>query len=631
MTRRFPFVVGCLALAAAIAAATGTAPDLFRALGTDATVYVVAVAVTLLGLLVCWRSVVGSETDRAPVAEARIEPDHGRASAPIDRALDRPDVGEGRPHRLKARRRVRTVAVDVLSDRSDLNREDAAKLVRDGEWSNDPRAAAALGFADPPLWVQLRDWFLGDRDRRQFEAAIDEVVVLADGPAGRDRDWSASHDGPAGSGAPLADIAWTNASADGPTATGRWRVGLVVALVAVGVGVIAGSTAIFLSSIVGLTYAAYGHVIPSPTTSFAVERRVEPESPDPGEPVEVVVRVTNEGANPVADVWIADEPPESLIVEGEPCGTASLRPGESATVAYAVRARRGSYEFGPVTLLAHNVSGGETELKRFDAAGEFTCDERVDGLPLTGQTIQYAGRVETDVGGEGVEFHSIRSHHPTDPMNRVDWNRLARTGELTTVEFREERAARVVVAVDVRRVNAVVRDPAELDGVALATHAADRIVEALLGENNQVGVVQYGGRGDYLLPRSGRDQLARARRLLDGEWCESFGHRRWLPWGHRNVDRFCRHLADEKQVVFVTPALDDDPVLSARQFRAYGHQVTVVSPTVVDGATPGGSIERIARERRLREFREHDVRVVEWAPDEPLHGAIERAVRRWSR
>ncbi|WP_255168438.1 DUF58 domain-containing protein [Natrononativus amylolyticus] len=416
------------------------------------------------------------------------------------------------------------------------------------------------------------------------------------------------------------------------TATGRWEVGLVVALLASGIGIVAGSAAVFLSSIVGLAYVAYGYTTRPPPAEFAVERLLEPASPLPGDDLEVVVRITNEADEAVADLRFADEPPAALpVVDGDIRGVASLQPGETATLAYTLRARRGEYAFGDVTVVARNVSASDVERQRFEGDDRLEVDDALERLPLAGQTIQHPGRVETDAGGTGTEFYSLREYQPTDPMNRVDWKRLARDGSLTTVEFREVRAASVVVVVDVRRANRVVREAGELDGVALSKHAAGWLVDALLSENNRVGLALYGASGDYLLARSGRDQRARAAKLLEGEWDGSFGRPAWLAAADDHVDRFCRHLEDDKQLVFVTPALDEAPLASARRFRAYGHQVTVVCPTVADVDSPGGPVERIAHERRLRGLREHGVRVLEWAPDESLHVATERANRRWSR
>ncbi|MFC7214868.1 DUF58 domain-containing protein [Saliphagus sp. GCM10025334] len=438
----------------------------------------------------------------------------------------------------------------------------------------------------------------------------------------------------------------------------RWTVALGIALLAIGTGVLARDATIFLSSVVALTYAAYGYATTPPSSTFDVERGLEPSAPVPGESVSVTVEVTNRGSDAVPDVRVADEPPVDLAVEGETRAIGSLSPGESVALEYVVRPRRGTHVFGDVVVETRNVSGSERQMTRYEFgsdgdddsdgpgngeddsdsgdeeeeanAGRLSWNDALERLPLAGQTIQHTGRVETDVGGEGLEFYSLRPFQPSDPMRRVDWKRLARTGELTTIEFREERAASVVVVVDARDDNVVVREPGELDARALSVRATEWLATTLLAENNRVGVALYGGRGDYLLPRTGRDQLARVRRLLDGEWCGSFGRPSWLAHGDRAVDRFCRHLADEKQLVFVTPLLDDDPVASARRFRAYGHEVTVVCPAVAEKSDGTAALERLEADRRRSTLRSHGVRVVEWHPDESLHVAIDRGKRRWS-
>ncbi|MFP8956131.1 DUF58 domain-containing protein [Natrialbaceae archaeon A-CW3] len=411
----------------------------------------------------------------------------------------------------------------------------------------------------------------------------------------------------------------------------RWLVALTVALLAVGVGVLARDAAIFLSSVVALSYVGYSYATRPPEPTLTVERTLEPASPTPGDTVGVSVTVGNAGSASIPDVRVVDEPPSDLHLEGEPRVAGSIAPGESLTLEYTVSAKRGEHTFGDVTISARNASASERVVARYRLSSEFTCDDALERMPLAGQTTQLTGRVETDVGGEGIEFYSIRPFHPTDPMRRVDWNRLARSGELTTIEFREERAASVTVVVDARASNTVVRRPGELDARSLSYHATEWLVTALLGENNRVGVALYGDRGDYLLPRSGRDQLARATRLLDGDWCGSFGRRSWLAHGDRSVDRFCRHLNDEKQLLFVTPLLDEDPVTSAQRFRAYGHEVTLVCPLVADRAGYEGVLDRADVEARCSSLRSHGVRVVEWSPDESLHVAVDRSKRRWSR
>lgn len=415
----------------------------------------------------------------------------------------------------------------------------------------------------------------------------------------------------------------------GAVATGRWRIGLAVALVTIGIGILAESLPIFAASLIGLTYAAAGRLIPPPTLDLTVERTIEPASPTPGSTPTVTVSVTNDGRRALPAVRIVDTPPAGVESLESPRTAVSIQPGETATLRYEVRAKRGAHDFGEVRVVASNAGDGERRLETHTVATTLRCEDRVDDVSVVGQTSQHAGRVGSTDGGSGVEFHAIRAYQPTDPINRVDWNRLARTGELATIDFRQERAVRVVCVVDDREEFALVRRRGEADALELSRHAAGHLARALLAANNHVGVANFGGRGHYLRPGAGRSQVARIERVLEGDWQPSFGRSGWLARGVADVDRCCRELADEKHLVVVTPLLDDEPVNAASRFAAHGHDVTVVSPAVTP-ETPGGRLAAIDRESRVSTLRGDGVHVVDWSPAEPLSVAMDRAARRWS-
>jgi len=144
--------------------------------------------------------------------------------------------------------------------------------------------------------------------------------------------------------------------------------------------------------------------------------------------------------------------------------------------------RRGEYEFDAVRVRARDPSGArETEatIRAASTVASVPTLPRLDSFPLRSQTVQRVGRVSTSQGGSGVEFHATREYRPGDPLSRVDWNRLARTGELSTVQYREERAATVVAIVDAREQSHV----ADADGesaVEYGVEAAGGVASALL-------------------------------------------------------------------------------------------------------------------------------------------------------
>jgi len=415
--------------------------------------------------------------------------------------------------------------------------------------------------------------------------------------------------------------------------TGRWTVGLTLGMVAGAAGLLASSPALFLSGIVGFAYAAYGYATRPPSTEVLVERSLSDPSPVPGERIEVTVTVENVDSRSIPDLRVVDDPPIGLpVVEGSPAFVTGLNPGATASYSYVLKGRRGTHEFGPTTVVTRNVSGETERRRRLENGRSLTCRGRLEELPLDSLTVPYTGRVETDSGGEGIEFHSTRQYTHGDPMSRIDWNRYARTNELTTTVYRKTEAATVVVMVDDRARYRVVRRPGEADSLQLCRHAGRLVVDTLLDSNNRVGVAMFGD-GAYLTQGGGRPQAVRARRLLE-EGPDAFrddDKHVQMAYGGERVRTMRRYFPENSQVVFVTPLLDDKPVRIARRLQGHGHEVTVVSPDTTSTDSPGETVSRIERTERVRSLRETSVRVVDWSPDDPLDVAVQRVRERWSR
>ncbi|MFC4451683.1 DUF58 domain-containing protein [Halorussus aquaticus] len=425
----------------------------------------------------------------------------------------------------------------------------------------------------------------------------------------------------------------------------QWDPGTTVALLAGAGGILTKNTTVFLAGVVGFAYAAYRYGTRPPDLDVSVERAISERSPLPSSDVEIALTVRNEGEKPISDLRIVDGVPERLgVVSGSPRHCTSLRPGEEATFTYEVRARRGTHEFGRTDLVARNVSGSaERRTERdarapgdaADAATTITCETRADDVPLPADTSSHPGQVTTDSGGEGVEFYATREYQSSDPMSRIDWKRYAKSRELTTVDFRETRAATVMVVVDARTPALVARRAGEPDAVELAEYAAERLAEAFARRNDRVGLSIFGPDERYLAPAGGDEQVARVRAELESTAPPTdrlegiFSERRRNRANEDRFDTLRKRMPNAAQVVFLSPMADDYAVEVAERFRAYGHAVTVVSPDVTGSGTVGGAIDRIEREERLAGLR-GGVRVVDWSPDEPIRAAVSAATARWS-
>lgn len=563
-------------------------------------------------------------------------------------------TGDGRAIRMEVDRirdGLRDLAAEVVAKRDGCSQEQARKRVRDGTWTDDPYAASFLqesGRAHLPVRTRVHDWLRGRHLQRRVRRTVDAIEDAAgvggglrQAPARDGRPAAGADDGPIADAvdgdSPPADGASSAArvsSGTDATSAGRPDLGLIAGVGLAVVGTALGNAAVLLSAVVAFAHTAYGYALSEPSFEVDVCRTVETTTPVPGESVAVSLTVRNVGEEAIPDLRVLDGIPEDLTVEaGEARAATSLQPDEEVVLTYHLDATRGVHDFGPTELVVENVSGSARRLERVTVETTLRCDVDAGNVPLTGQTTPFEGRVPTDAGGSGIEFYATREYDRGDPINRIDWNRFATTRELTTIEFREHRAAVVVVVLDARSTAAVAPGPDGEDAVALGERATCRIVDDLLDEHNDVGAARL-LRADfisttpdirYLPPATDSLQTARARRVLRGDTGID-GHVR--PIELHSTDEFARSVPEDAQVVFVSPLLDDEPVEMVTRLLAGGHDVTVLMPDVLARGTPGGRVDRIERATRANRVRERGGAVLGWEPDELLSVALSRPTQR---
>ncbi|WP_135826468.1 DUF58 domain-containing protein [Halorussus ruber] len=413
--------------------------------------------------------------------------------------------------------------------------------------------------------------------------------------------------------------------------TNRWRGVSAVALLAGSLGVLFSRPLVLLSGVVGVAFAAYARTAGTPEPRLDVTRTISDDEPLPGDEVEVRLTVENVGDSTLADLRIVDGVPDALPVTGGSArlGTA-LRPGKTASLTYTVEAERGEHEFDPVIAITRDFSGAIEVETEVEVETAIECVPKLGttvDVPLRAQTTQYTGRVTTDTGGSGVEFHATREYRPGDPLSRVDWNRLARTGELTTVDFREERAASVVVLVDTREKAYLASGDDERNAVQFGVDAAGKIVTKLLDAGDRVGLASLGPESCWLAPGAGHDHQARARNLLATHPAFSPVPSEEMFYPTTRLKQIRKRLPASSQVLFVTPLCDDFGPEVARRLDAEGHLVTVVSPDLTATATSGQRFARTRRKHRVSKLRQAGIRVVDWDTDETFGVALARMAR----
>jgi uncharacterized repeat protein (TIGR01451 family) len=453
----------------------------------------------------------------------------------------------------------------------------------------------------------------------------------------------------------------------------RFTGGLLATLALVAAGVASGRPTLFVAAAIPLCFVAYGALSAPPSVeNLRVERSLSEASPLPGDRVSVTLTVRNETDAVLSDVRIADGVPEDLrVVSGTPEGAFALPPEDEATLSYTVVADRGQFSFEPATVRVRGVSASASTTSRVPADGPDALDCRVNvaDLPLRRQTTAYAGALPTDTGGPGIEFHSTRDYQHGDPVSRINWRQYAKTGELSTVNYRERRAAAVVLAVDARAESDVAARAGTPSGASLSAYAAAQSVRPLEEAGHQVGLAVFGindpvtGAADpaWVPPSTGDAHHARLATVLDAALETSNGDdaadsgsakpgaanrseasdeqsddaksddtSERAPaaapdGGDARVGRMAERLEPGVQVVVCSPALDEFAADLARRLRADEHRVTAVCPDVTATNTPGNTLAAADRALAVDALRSTGARVVDWSTDESLASAVARA------
>ena len=182
-----------------------------------------------------------------------------------------------------------------------------------------------------------------------------------------------------------------------------------LALVLVVIGVPLGDPWLLSLSLLPVLFVAYGAVSKVPSPSLSARRTIDPVYPQPGGTATVTLSITNDGDTPVSDLRIVDGVPDQLpVVDGEPRIGTALRAGETTTISYSVRARRGVHDFSDPRIVASNLAGDAFRDVPVTVDGDRTL---VPSVPTRDPSLgerQHAtcGATAVDSGGEGVEFYS---------------------------------------------------------------------------------------------------------------------------------------------------------------------------------------------------------------------------------
>ena len=376
--------------------------------------------------------------------------------------------------------------------------------------------------------------------------------------------------------------------------------------------------------------AALGLALARPP-EVAVELELAAERVFEGEELEPTLTV--ESRSGVADLELLLLVPAGLAAaDGSNATTLRLRRGERRELPVRLTVERwGGYLLGEVLFRARDPLGfvnWEGRLDDRQPLKAYPRPARVDELLQPLRTQVFSGNYVSRERGEGIEFADLRPFAPGDRVRRVNWRASARRGELWVNEYHPERNADVVVFLDTFAEAAAERETT-LD---LSVRAASAFVGHYLRHKDRVGFVAFGGRLNWLQPRTGVAQLYRiVDALVDAEIV--------LNYAWSDVDVIPRQtLPPRSLIVALSPLLDDRAVSALLDLRGRGFDLAVVEVSPVPFAEPGrGERAEVAHRLWLLQrdalrvrFERAGVAVGSWDTDTSLVGALEevRSFRR---
>lgn len=419
--------------------------------------------------------------------------------------------------------------------------------------------------------------------------------------------------------------------------TGNWKFLTPMALILVLFGAFTGSSVYYFAAMIPVVFLLYTSVSRIPEDPVSVKREVTPSDPMPGDRVDVKLEVENTSDRPLTDVRVIDGVPDRLGVrEGSPRKCTSLRSGESKSIEYSLTAKRGKDPFKPVSIKITSLNQKLESVDFIPADGdtEVTCRVGLEDAPLRQETIEKVGDITTDQGGSGIEFHSLRDYRSTDPLRKVEWRHFAKTRELATKEFREQKSAQVILVVDARTVTDVRGNEISPSGRELSFYAAKTVFDFLKNSSHSVGMTGLGMEYDEIAEvttASGVPWIAPSARGLEKKSREFFSALEKEPLegeeGEFYAEEIYGMIPPGSQVIIFSPVLDDTLEPLAKTIRMHEHPVTVVTPDIAGEGTTGKDVESLERKFRIAKLKKYS-EVINWRGTEPLSITISKAVKR---
>lgn len=269
--------------------------------------------------------------------------------------------------------------------------------------------------------------------------------------------------------------------------------------------------------------------------SVGYERRIGTTRAVWGDEVPLDIEVWNRKLLPLPLLTADDHVTDTLHVAGKPL-VASERPGQGAlqnswsllwferVVRHLVidARRRGAFTFGPVRLTVSDLFERGTNSEERELPGELLVRPRMVPvrLPHVPAAPLGSARTRSSLFTDPSRYAGVRRYQPGDPMRRIHWRAMARTGEPVSRRYEPVHERQVLIAIDLQTVPGphwlMLFDDDQVEALCVA---AASLARRMLRDNTACGLLLGaqlvgGRRWAYLAPSAASSQLGHIEDVL---------------------------------------------------------------------------------------------------------------------
>lgn len=417
--------------------------------------------------------------------------------------------------------------------------------------------------------------------------------------------------------------------------TNYWDIVPTMIFILISLGILTGFPAYLVAAVIPAIFLFFSYIGPNPDIAdLTIERSISDKSPRPGKSVKVKLKVRNTGSSIFTDLRVVDGVAEELkVCEGSPRSSMFLPPEGEKELSYNVRARKGKHSFNKAKIGFSNAISSYSHETEISGDTGIKCGASVGSLGIRENKIGHVGNLLSDEKGSGLEFHSLRNYQSSDPLSRIEWRHLAKTGNLATKNFRKEQKPNLVLILDLRSASCKRAETGEPLASELCIYAAKKIYDSIADFNKKPGLFILGINPNsieapldsrdvaYISPGYSRSHDFRVKKLMErSEKANKIDD-------DTTRSKIFRSIDSNSQIIVFTPLIDEKILPLLKNLTKRNQLSAVISPDITYSDSMGSRLERIRRDIRINKIRRF-VPVLNWSIDMPLSIQIPKRLKK---